>query len=221
MDYAQARSNMVEQQIRPWDVLDMRVLDVMAELPRETFVPAGRAGLAYADVEIPLDSSASMLAPKVVGRLLQAIDPGHNETALEIGTGSGYVTACLSQLCAQVDSLERRDDWRLQARARLDSLGIRNVNLRTLTVTPNTSSAQWPRQRYDLIVVTGSMSEYHPFLQDYLALGGRLFVVVGDAPVMYARKIIRVAEHSFHTETLFETDLQPLVGFERQPEFVF
>lgn len=218
MDFAQARSNMVEQQVRPWDVLDMRVLDVMEALPRERFVPAGREGLAYADTEIPLGAGEFMLAPKVIGRLLQALAPKRSNTALEVGTGSGYVTACLARLAAQVDSVERVDAFRLTARSRLDTLGIDNAHLRTATVT-----TEWapPGRRYDVISCNGAMAEYDPFLQPHLSLGGRLFVVVGTPPVMEALLIIRVAEDSYRTEKLFETDLKPLAGFERKPEFVF
>jgi protein-L-isoaspartate(D-aspartate) O-methyltransferase len=218
MDFAQARSNMVEQQVRPWDVLDMRVLDVMQALPRERFVPEGREGLAYADTEIPLGQGESMLAPKFVGRLLQALAPAATETVLEIGTGSGYVTACLAQLAAQVDSVERIDALRLAARGRLEAAGIHNVSLRTATVAPDWAPA---KSRYDLISVNGAMTDYDPFLQSRLSLGGRLFVVVGRLPVMEARLVIRVAENSYRTETLFETCLKPLAGFERRPEFVF
>lgn len=218
MDYSLARNNMVEQQVRPWDVLDMHVLDVMESLPRERFVPEGREGLAYADTEIPLGEGEAMLAPKVVGRLLQALAPTHSDRALEIGTGSGYVTACLARLAAHVDSVERVDAFRLAARARVDAIGIENANLRTATVTPSWNP---PGNRYDVISVNGAMHEYDPFLQPYLSLGGRLFVVVGSPPVMEARLVIRVADDSFRTETLFETSLKPLKGFERRPEFVF
>ncbi len=218
MDYSLARNNMVEQQVRPWDVLDMRVLDVMETLPRERFVPSGREGLAYADTEIPLGHGEFMLPPKVVGRLLQALAPTRSDRALEIGTGSGYVTACLARLAAQVDSVERVDELRLAARARLDGLGIGNAQLRTATVTRDWTP---PGNRYDVISVNGAMAEYSPFLQSRLSLGGRLFVVVGTPPVMEALLVIRVAEESYRTEKLFETSLKPLLGFERKPEFVF
>jgi protein-L-isoaspartate(D-aspartate) O-methyltransferase len=218
MDFAQARTNMVEQQVRPWDVLDMRVLDVMEALPRERFVPEGREGLAYADTEIPLEQGEHMLPPRVVGRLLQALAPTNTEMALEIGTGSGYVTACLARMCAQVDSVERIDTLRLAARARLDAAGILNASLRTATVTPEWSPA---RTRYDLISVNGAMTDYDPFLQRHLSLGGRLFVVVGRPPVMEAQLITRIAENSYRTDRLFETSMKPLVGFELRPEFIF
>ncbi|AHE97138.1 protein-L-isoaspartate O-methyltransferase family protein [Thioalkalivibrio paradoxus] len=218
MDFTLARMNMVEQQVRPWDVLDMRVLDVLESLPRETFVPAGREGLAYADTEIPLGHGESMLPPRVVGRLLQALAPAESETALEIGTGSGYVTACLARLAARVDSVEHIDEFRLAAEARLETLEIGNASLQTATVAPGWTP---PQGRYDVISVNGAMTVYDPFLQPSLNLGGRLFVVVGQPPVMHARMVVRVAENSYRTETLFETRLKPLLGFEPRTEFVF
>lgn len=218
MELALARSNMVEQQVRPWDVLDMRVLDLMEEIPRELFVPEGRSGLAYADVEIPLGHGESMLAPKVVGRLLQALAPVRHEVALEIGTGSGYLSACLGRLAAHVDSVERIDAFRLAARERLERLDITNVHLRTGQVTRDWTP---PRQRYNVIACTASLPDYDPFLEPYLTVGGRLFVVVGDPPIMQARLITRYGEQHFRTEVLFETQLKPMVGFERPPSFIF
>jgi protein-L-isoaspartate(D-aspartate) O-methyltransferase len=218
MDFARARSNMVEQQIRPWEVLDPRVLAVLETLPREAFVTGSQQGLAYADLEIPLMEGETMLAPKVVGRLLQAIAAHPEDHALEIGTGSGYVTACLARLCAAVDSVERLPLLHQAASARLQTLGLFQARLIHDTVTP-----AWhpPGQRYDLIVCTGSMATADPFLQPFLALGGRLFVVVGTPPLMQARLITRVAEQSYRTEVLFETCLRPLAGFAAQPAFVF
>lgn len=218
MELTLARSNMVEQQVRPWDVLDTRILDVMEHLPREIFTPEKYAGLAYADIEIPLGEGEYMLAPKIVGRLVQALAPRDNERALEIGTGSGYLTACLASLSAHVDSVERIDSFRLAARERLERLGIQNVQLRTMEI-----DRQWVpmQQRYDLIACTASWPEYDPFLEPYLSLQGRLFVVVGHPPVMEARLITRFGDQHFRTETLFETRLKPMVRFESKPAFVF
>lgn len=218
MDFTKARVNMVEQQVRPWDVLDTRVLDIMESLPRERFMPEPYQALAYADSEIPLGHGQHTLPPVVVGRLLQAVSPQPNDTALEIGTGSGYVTACLSHLAARVDSVERIDALRLAARQRLADLGIDNAQLRTATVTP-----EWapPRPRYDVIVVTGAMTEYNDFLEPFLSLGGRMFVVIGDGPIMEARLITRTTEDDTVHEGLFETRVRPLVGFEPKPVFEF
>ncbi len=218
MDYALARMNMVEQQVRPWDVLDMRVLDVMETLPREQFMPEPYQALAYADSEIPLGHDEYTLLPVVIGRLLQAVAPQPTDTVLEIGTGSGYVTACLARLAAQVDSVERIDELRLAARNRLTALGIENANPRTATVTPDWAP---PRPRYDVVVLTGGMVEYDDFLESYLTLGGRLFVIAGDGPIMQGRLITRTTEDDTRDEILFETRVKPLVGFEAQPAFEF
>jgi protein-L-isoaspartate(D-aspartate) O-methyltransferase len=218
MDVVLARSNMVEQQIRPWEVLDQRVLDVMGAVPRERFVPHGREGIAYADVEIPLPAGETMLAPKVVGRLLQALAPQRHETALEIGTGSGYVTACLARLAGEVDSIERLEGLSTAAQARLDHLGMTNARLMVATLHPGWTA---PRSGYDLVSVQGAMTDYDPCLEGLLAVGGRLFVVVGHPPAMEARLITRVTPDSVRMETLFETRLKPLVGFEARPTFVF
>ncbi|ADC72946.1 Protein-L-isoaspartate(D-aspartate) O-methyltransferase [Thioalkalivibrio sp. K90mix] len=218
MDFALARMNMVEQQVRPWDVLDMRVLDVMETLPRERFMPDAYKALAYADSEIPLGHGAHTLPPVVIGRLLQAAAPQPTETVLEIGTGSGYVTACLARLAAHVDSIERIDELRLKARNTLVDMGLENTSLRTATVTP-----EWapPRERYDVIVLTGAMTEYNDFLERYLTLGGRLFVITGDGPIMQANLITRTTEDSVRHDVLFETRVEPLVGFEPKPAFEF
>jgi len=218
MDFAKARINMVEQQVRPWDVLDMRVLDVMETLPRERFMPEPYQALAYADSEIPLGHGEYTLPPVVIGRLLQAVAPQPTETVLEIGTGSGYVTGCLGQLAAHVDSVERIDELRLQARNTLVDLGIDNTQPRTATVT-----REWtpPRERYDVIVLTGAMTEYDDFLEQHLTLGGRLFVITGDGPIMEANLITRTTEDHCRHDTLFETRVKPLVGFEPQPAFEF
>lgn len=218
MDFAQARANMVEQQIRPWDVLDARVLEIMGELPRERFVPEGREGLAYADTEIPLGQGEYMLAPKVIGRILQAVAPRPSDAVLEVGTGSGYLTACLARLSAHVDSVERIESFRAAAAVRVAGQSVENTDLHFATVTPDWTP---PRERYDAIVLTGAMTEYDPFLQSRLNPGGRLFVVTGRPPVMQARLVLRVADESCRSENLFETLLKPLVGFEPSPAFVF
>ncbi|WP_019558845.1 protein-L-isoaspartate O-methyltransferase [Thioalkalivibrio sp. ALE12] len=218
MDFAKARINMVEQQVRPWDVLDTRVLDVMETLPRERFMPEPYQALAYADSEIPLGHGENTLPPVVVGRLLQAVSPQPTETVLEIGTGSGYVTACLAHLAARVDSIERIDELRLAARNRLTDLGVDNAHLRTATVTRDWTP---PRPRYDAIILTGGMTEYDDFLEPYLTLGGRLFVVTGDGPIMEAQLITRTTEDDCRHEGLFETRVKPLVGFEPKPAFEF
>lgn len=216
LNLEQARFNMVEQQVRPWDVLDPKVLELMETVPRDAFVPEDYRNLAYADIEIPLGFDEHMMAPKVEGRMLQALAVQPTDVALEVGTGSGYVTALLGRLAGHVYSVEIIDEFKHRAGRLLAEHGIENVTLRT-----GDASRGWNQQpRYDVIAVTGSLPEYHDGFEKSLALGGRLFVVVGQAPVMEAMLITRVGEDEFRRETLFETDLKALTGAEKSPEFV-
>jgi protein-L-isoaspartate(D-aspartate) O-methyltransferase len=186
---AQARFNMVEQQVRPWDVLDRRVLEVMSEMPRERFVPDAYRGLAYADIEVPIGEGQAMMPPRLVGRMLQALNPQPGGKALEVGTGTGYFTACLAALTGTVVSLELDAALLEQARTNLETVGVR-AELRqgdALAGAPEGGP-------FDTIAVTGSVPEEDAVngLLDALADGGRLFVVVGEAPMMEAVLITRV-----------------------------
>ena len=216
LNLEQARFNMVEQQVRPWDVLDPKVLELMETVARDAFVPEDHKNLAYADIEIPLGHDESMMAPKVEGRMLQALAVKPNDVVLEVGTGSGYVTALLGKLAGHVYSVEIIDAFKYEAGKKLAEHGIENVTLRS-----GDASQGWNQQsRYDAIAVTGSLPEYHDGFEQSLALGGRLFVVVGEAPVMEAMLITRVGENEFRREKLFETDLKALTNAEKTPEFV-
>ena len=216
MNVEQARFNMIEQQIRPWEVLDTRVLDVLAAVPRERFVPERYRHQAFADLEIPLGHGEHMMAPKIEGRMLQALDVQPTDVALEVGTGSGYVTACLAKLAAQVYSVDIVEAFKLGAQKILAELDIKNVTLRT-----GDAAHGWTQlPRYDVIAVTGSLPEYHDGFEKSLAIGGRLFVVVGEAPAMQAMLVRRVGEHEFSRTTLFETDLKALRGLSKRPQFV-
>jgi protein-L-isoaspartate(D-aspartate) O-methyltransferase len=217
LNLEQARFNMVEQQVRPWDVLDNRVLDVLQALPREAFVPEAYRNVAYADMEIPLGHGESMMAPKIDGRILQALGIQPHELTLEIGTGSGFLTACMAKLAGEVHSVDIYEDFKYLAMKNLAEQGIQNTVLRTADAKDGWGLAT----RYDAIAVTASMPEYRPVFEPYLALNGRLFVVVGEAPVMTARLITRVGEHEFATTDLFETNLKAMIGLEQKPEFVF
>jgi protein-L-isoaspartate(D-aspartate) O-methyltransferase len=205
-----ARFNMIQQQIRPWDVLDDRVLDVMAEVRREAFVPDAYQGLAYADIEIPIGQATCMLAPRVVGRMLQALDVQPGDRVLEIGTGTGYVTACLGRLGGQVISVEVDADLASEARSRLSDLGPDSIQ-----VQPGDALAG-PVEGgpFDVIAVTGSMPTEAsvPMLQGQLAPGGRLFCILGEAPAMEAVLITRVGERDMRREGLFETSAPALVN---------
>ncbi len=214
-----ARFNMIQQQIRPWDVLDDRVLDVLAEIPREDFVPAGYKGLAYADIEVPIGSGQIMLSPKVVGRMLQALAPQPGEKVLEIGTGTGYLTACLSRLGGPVISLEIDPALAAEARDRLDPLALDGVELREGDGLAG-STTDGP---FDVIAVTGSVPTDAVLapLRDQLALDGRLFAIVGESPIMQAVLITRVAGRDYRRQALFETCAPALKNAPEPNGFVF
>ena len=212
----QAREQMIEQQVRAWDVLDARVLETLRKVPRETFVSPQHGFLAFADVEIPLPCGQHMLRPSVVGRLLQALALGGRERVLEIGTGSGFVTACLRAGSASVRSLEIFPELAQFARRNIAVLGLRDVEIVTQDATQIDADT-----RYDAIAVNASLPVADERFQRQLAVGGRLFVVVGEPPVMEARLIRRVSEDAWGTESLFETVIDPLVHATRPQGFVF
>jgi protein-L-isoaspartate(D-aspartate) O-methyltransferase len=213
---AYAREQMIEQQVRAWDVLDERVLDVMRRVPRELFVPQAQRYLAYADVEVPLAQRQHMLRPSVAGRLLQALLPQGGEQVLEIGAGSGFITACLRTMASHVRSLELFPELADEARRNLALLGMRDVEVVEADALQGDTGA-----RYDVIAVTASLPVYDERFERILAVGGRLFVVVGTAPVMDARLVRRTAEDAVATQSLFETVIDPLVNAARPPAFTF
>lgn len=211
-----ARQKMIEQQVRAWDVFDPDVLEVLSKVPREQFVPFGYENLAFADTEIPIGRGQSMMTPTVEGRVLQALDLDGTERVLEIGTGNGFLTACLSRLAAQVTSLEIYEDLLKRARENLADAGVDNVELQCMDATQ-----KLPDGNFDAIVVTGSLQTHDPRLVEALELDGRLFVVVGDAPVMDARVVRKTGENDWASESLFETELTPLVNGALPPQFLF
>jgi len=216
MHTADAREQMIEQQVRAWDVLEARVLEAMRQVPRELFVPRGQRYRAYADVEVPLARGQHMLRPSVAGRLLQALLPQPGDAVLEIGAGSGFVTACLRAMAARVRSLEIFPELADAARRNLAALGMRDVEVLDADALNADSGA-----RYDAIAVTASLPLYDARFERMLTLGGRLFVVVGEAPVMDARLVRRTAEDAWSLESLFETVIDPLVNAVRPPGFTF
>jgi protein-L-isoaspartate(D-aspartate) O-methyltransferase len=211
-----ARQKMIEQQVRAWDVFDPDVLEVLSRVPREQFVPFGYEALAFADTEIPIGRGQSMMTPTVEGRVLQALDLDGTESVLEIGAGNGFLTACLSRLAAEVTSLEIYDDLKKRARENLADAGVDNVELLSMDATQ-----KLPDGKFDAIVVTGSLQTSDPRLIEALEVDGRLFVVVGDAPVMDALIVRKTAENTWASETLFETMLTPLVNGALPPKFFF
>jgi protein-L-isoaspartate(D-aspartate) O-methyltransferase len=224
-----AREQMIEHQVRAWEVLDARVLSILRIVRREQFVPASQAYLAFADTDVPLPHGQHMLRPNVVGRLLQALELTSTDRVLEIGTGSGYVTACLAALASQVTSFELFPALADLARSNLAAAGVRNAEVITADALQATDSQPGqPGQplgagspRYHAIAVTGSLPVYDDRIQRQLEIGGRLFVIVGDAPVMDARLVRRVSEEGWVTESLFETVVAPLQNARRPPGFSF
>ena len=216
MNLDQARFNMVEQQIRTWEVLDQQVLDLMARVPREDFVPAAYRNLAFADTSVPLEHGQTMMVPRVEARMLQSLQIAPTDRILEVGTGSGFVTALLARLGGHVTSIEIHDSLRTGAAARLEAHGIENVDLYA-----GDASRGWDRAApYDVIAVTGSLPVMEEAFQNSLAVGGRLFVIVGQEPAMEALLVTRNGESQWATTCLFETVLPPLVGVEEPERFV-
>jgi protein-L-isoaspartate(D-aspartate) O-methyltransferase len=215
MNFEAARAQMLGQQIRAWEVLDDRVLRALEQTPRERFVPEAYRDLAFADTEIPLPHGQSMLAPKIEGRLLQALQIEPIDRVLEIGTGTGFLTACLARLGASVVSIDIFPGFVEGARRKLDAEGVKNVELQTADAL----SLELVEQ-FDAIAVTGSMPVLDDRFVRMLRPQGRLFVVVGRPPVMEARLITRSANGDTTSQDLFETVLTPLVNAERPEPFV-
>jgi protein-L-isoaspartate(D-aspartate) O-methyltransferase len=224
MNLEQARTNMVEQQIRPWEVLDQDVLDLLYVVPREQFVPQKYRALAFSDLEIPLEQGANgekMWQPKLEARVLQELGIRRTDRVLEVGTGSGYLTALMSHRASQVFSVEIKPALAALGRANLERHGTDNVTLET-----GDAARGWPGHApYDVIVLTGSTPILPPSFAEQLAPGGRLFAVVGEPPVMTARLVVKStaapAPGAWHSTELFETVIAPLANAERPSRFRF
>ena len=213
MNLDQARYNMIEQQIRPWEVLDQRVLDLLSTVPREDFVPPAYRNLAFTDTNIPLGDGQVMMSPKVEARILQSLNLQDNETVLEIGTGSGFVTALLANLAKHVVSVDINPEMTRQAGEKLAAHGISNVTLET-----GDAARGWAAHApYDAIVITGSLPILPDNFKQALTIGGRLLAIIGDSPAMEVLLITRVGETEWAQESLFETDLPALINAP-QPE---
>jgi len=213
-DYA--RLQMVNQQVRGWNVYDEDVLAMLRKLPREDFVPTGFESLAFADTAIPLKHGEYMMTPTLEGRLLQALGLDGDEKVLEIGTGSGFMTACLATLAAHVTSVDIHADFVDVAGRKLADSGIDNVELMEMDATQ-----ELPDGQFDAIAITGSIQSFDPRFVESLSPEGRLFVVVGDSPAMEAKLIERTDEHDWQSLSLFETDLAPLVHGALPRQFSF
>jgi protein-L-isoaspartate(D-aspartate) O-methyltransferase len=217
MNVEQARFNMIEQQIRPWEVLDDRVLETISRTPRENFVPERYRALAFSDISIPLEHGQYMMPPKLEGKLLQSLDIDPADSILEIGTGSGYLTACLAGLGGSVHSVDLYDEFIQSAESKLEKHNITNVTCET-----GDAAAGWNSDtRFDAIAVTGSLPTLHRGFHTLLNPGGRLFVIVGKPPIMQALLITRVGEQEWNQESLFETSIPPLVNAPEPDTFRF
>jgi protein-L-isoaspartate(D-aspartate) O-methyltransferase len=217
MDFEQARYNMVEQQIRPWDVLDQEVLDLLFKVHREDFVPEAHRSLAFVDMEIPLGHGEFMWTPKLEARVVQELDIRRNDRVLEIGTGSGYLTALLAAEAAEVVSVDIQSDFTAAAGKKLRAHGIGNVELHT-----GDAATDWDDEDgFDVIVLTGSTPLLSDALVRRLRVGGRLFAVVGEAPVMQAQLVSCNAPGAYRSVTLFETCIKALVNAPHPAAFVF
>ena len=217
MNFEQARTNMVEQQIRTWEVLDQSVLDLLYAVPREAFVPAEYRTLAFADLEIPIGEGEKMMAPKMEARIVQELALRKTDRVLEVGTGSGYLTALLARRAAQVHSLEIRPALAAFGRANLERHGADNVTLEV----GDGARGDPKRAPYDALVLTGSTPVLPRALLEQLAPGARLFAVIGEPPVMVARLATCTAPGAYRSADLFDTLLAPLTNAERAPRFRF
>lgn len=216
MNTEAARQQMIDQQVRAWEVLDPRVLDALASVQREAFVPEAFRDVAFADTAIPLPCGQSMLAPKLEGRILQAVEVVAGERVLEVGTGSGFFAACLAQMGGLVRSLDIHADLTEFARRNLRSVGCTAVEVATA------DAMQWTAgEPYDAVVLTGSLPVYDERFQQWLKVGGRLFAVVGQGAAMEAVLVTRTGEREFARASLFETSIDALANATRPSPFVF
>ncbi len=217
MNIEQARFNMIEQQIRPWEVLDQEVLDLLFVVKREDFVPPAYRNLAFADMEIPIGSGQVMLAPRVEARLMQELGIRQTDKVLEIGTGSGYMAALLAARANHVVTVESRPEIADFARQNLERAGVANV-----TIEIGDGANGWPqRGLYDAIIVSGALPSLPDVLLKQLRLGGRLAAIVGEAPVMEAQLVTCSAEGVYNTVNLFETVVPKLDSGNAKPGFSF
>jgi protein-L-isoaspartate(D-aspartate) O-methyltransferase len=217
LDFAQARFNMVEQQVRPWDVLDQQVLDLLFNVPREAFVPPAYHTLAFADIFIPLAHDQVMMSPKLEGRLLQTLQIKPSDKVLEIGTGMGYFTALLAKLAKRVETVDIYEDF-----VKTAEKAIRAQQISSICFNTGDAILGWKTDvQYDVIVLTGSVPVLKPHFQEQLKLNGRLLAIVGSDPVMEARLITRTNDNEWQTESLFETSLPALIGAPTSRRFVF
>ena len=218
MNINQARKNSIDNQIRPWGGLDYIANNALRDTPREFFVPEKYKDLAFADIEIPLTDKAKMLSPKIEGRILDALKIKKNETVLEVGTGSGYLTAVLSKLCKSVTSIEINEELSASAQQKFKELNINNI-----TTEIGDASKGWQRSTdfFDVVIIGTSVPKITGRFFHLLNVGGRIFVVEGSGKAMSAKVITRLSEHKWETKSLFETQLSVMLGLEKTAKFEF
>jgi len=217
MNIEQTRENMIKQQLRTWEVLDDQLLELLRQVPREEFVPPAWRNLAFVDMNIPLDEGQVMMNPKVEARMLQALAIKPDEEVLEVGTGSGYVTALLAKQAKQVYSVEILPRLLAQAGEKMRAHNIKNAELEE-----GDAAQGWDaRPMYDVIAITGSLPVLPRAFLESMAIGGRLFAIIGDTPVMEATLVTRVGNNDWSREVLFETELPPLKNVQQPERFVF
>ncbi|MGE5451120.1 MAG: protein-L-isoaspartate O-methyltransferase family protein [Acidobacteriota bacterium] len=217
MNIEQARFNMIEQQIRPWDVLDTSVLSLLSAVRREDFVPAAHRALAFMDMEIPLDNGGFLLAPRVEARLVQDLNLTKHDAVLQIGVGTGYVTALLAHKAQRVTALDIHADHVAMARQNLRQAGIANADVQQGSGVEGLIG-QAP---FDAILLTGSVQAVPQALLDQLKVGGRLLAIVGDEPMMQATLVTRTGDKQFEHQALFDTVAPRLPGFATANRFTF
>ena len=217
MNIEQARFNMIEQQIRPWNVLDQDVLDLLLVVKREDFVPQAYKALAFVDTEIPLPGGEAMFTPKIEARILQEVQVKKHENVLEIGTGSGYMAALLAHKARHVTSVEISPELKALAEANLARAGVTNV-----TVELGNGAQGWTAGApFDVIVISGALEHLPEAFLKQVKVGGRIAAIIGQAPVMTSQVITRVSETAYDTVKVFETDVRPLANATTHSRFTF
>lgn len=215
LDIEQARHAMIEQQVRPWDVVDLQVLQTLTAVPRERFVPEQHRALAFADTALPIGHGQSMFKPVLEGRMLQAAAIRANDDVLEIGTGTGFITACLAHMARAVTSIDIHADFLENAQARLHGLDLNNVRFELADAL-----SYRPQQQFDVVLVTAAVAVIPEAFKQWLRPGGRLFVIQGLSPVQEALCLTRFGE-TFRIESLLETDVPYLMGAQPENKFTF
>lgn len=217
MNFEQARHNMIEQQIRPWDVHDDLILDLMIRSPREDFVAESQRNLTFTDIELPIGHGEKMMFPRIEARMLQALNVQPSDKILEVGTGSGFVTFLLASIGNYVCSVEIHEELALNAKKRLSEHNVSNFEIHAGDAAQGWSN----RQPYDVIAITGSMPSLPNRFQQDLSIGGRLFAIIGEGPIMQATLVTRLSASEWREEVLFETYLAPLKNVPATSSFQF